>query len=237
MRLIDLRFFPLSRRGAARCDAPGRRAVRGAVVPRAARRYDAAMGIRKILFDRQSRLERGLLAAAGVMVLGALFLPIWEIYLQSQQYPEGIRMFIHARTLTGNLQSINILNHYIGMKPLSVEMFSEFTWLSPVLMLVGGALLVAAALGRRVFAWLAWLGLYVFDFGMLFDLFRWMNDWGHHLDPHAPMSIAPFTPPVLGFERVANFVIYSFPSWGGMLVVLASLFGLGAAWQAWRCSR
>lgn len=193
---------------------------------------------RRLFCGPMSRLERLGMAAMGVAVLTALILPIWWIYLWAPQYPEGLRVFIHARDLTGNVQGVNILNHYIGMKPLGVEMFPEFKWMSWVLGALGGTLLVVAAIGRRELILAGWLCVVGFDLFMLWDLWHWLYDWGHDLDPRAAMTIAPFTPPVLGFRQIANFVVYSLPSWGGLGVMLATMgVPLWAAWHFFRSWR
>lgn len=194
------------------------------------------MSLIAIFRGRMSPLERILLALGGVFVLSNLVLPIWRVYLRAPQYPEGLHMDIFARSLAGDIQNINILNHYVGMKPLSVDVFSEFRWMTPTLGALGLTILLAGLWGKRWGGACGWLALYAFDGFMLWDLFRWMYDWGHDLDPRAAMSLPPFTPPVLGFEQVANFTIFSFPSFGGSLIVVASLMGLYALWHAARSS-
>lgn len=178
---------------------------------------------------RLSRPERWLLVAAGGLVLTALVLPIWRFHLWAPQYPEGLKLDIFARTLGGPVQNINILNHYVGMKPLDPATFPEFRWLSPVLASLGGLLVAAGLAGRRELGWLAWLALLGFDAYMLFDLETWLYRWGHDLSPMAPIRFAPFTPPLLGYKQIANFAVFSYPSWGGAGVVLATLLGLYAA--------
>ena len=55
---------------------------------------------------------------AGLCVLSAVFLPIWRIELDAPQYPEGLALLIYANRLGGEVEIINGLNHYIGMKTL-----------------------------------------------------------------------------------------------------------------------
>jgi copper chaperone NosL len=167
-------------------------------------------------------------------MLLALAVPIWHVHLWAPQYPEGMDLLIHARTLSGNLQNINILNHYIGMKPIAVSAFPEFVWMTPALLALGSADLLAALVGRREAMLAAIAALFGFNAYMIGDLFRWMYDWGHTLDPHAAITVAPFTPPALGFKHIANFYVYSFPSFGGALVVLATLIGALALWHVVR---
>ena len=65
-----------------------------------------------------------LVAAAGLVMV--LFTPMWRIDLDAPQYPEGLRLTIYANGLRGNVDIINGLNHYIGMKTLHSEDFFEF---------------------------------------------------------------------------------------------------------------
>lgn len=190
--------------------------------------------LRRMFTGRLSAGERVLIAVAGLAVLLALVLPIWWIYLWAPQYPGGLNVLIHSRDLTGDIQNVNILNHYIGMKPLSVEMFPEFTWLTPVLGALGGTLLLVALFGRGELLLPAFLLLFAFDGYMLYDLGATLHDWGHNLDPRAPMTVDPFMPPVLGYKRIANFIVYSVPSWGGILVMLASALGVLLPWRRLR---
>lgn len=194
------------------------------------------MKLVRLWAGRLSPRERSLGLIAGVLVLLNLVLPIWEVLLRSQQYPEGLHLIIYARSLAGDLPAINTLNDIIGMKPLTVGSFAEFTWLSPVLAFVGLFLIGVSLLGRRVGMLVGWIVLWAFDGFMLWDFYRWMYQWGHDLDPRAPFKIAPFTPPLIGYEHVANFHIFSFPLWGGALIVIASLLGLYQLWYAVRSS-
>jgi copper chaperone NosL len=182
------------------------------------------------------RVERFLVCLAGILMLLACVLPLWQVNLRSQQYPEGLKLVIHAQHITGNVQSINILNHYIGMKPISDAAFPEFTWMMPALATLGVVLLLVSLLGRREGIFAGRLMLLGFDGYMLWDLYHWMYDWGHQLDPRAAIRVASFTPPLLGFKHVANFLVLSFPSWGGICVMLASFIGVYTLWYAVRQS-
>src|SRR5262249_25990282 len=78
--------------------------------------------------------ERALVVAAALM-LGAIFLlPLWNLTMFAPQYPDGLRMDIYSYKLEGgragqDIKEINILNHYIGMKDLAPEDFTEFKWM------------------------------------------------------------------------------------------------------------
>ena len=67
--------------------------------------------------------------------------------------------------------------------------------------------------------------LVLFSYFGLFSLgafYYRLHDYGHHLDPEAPIKVAPFSPPIIGHNRLANFDVYSYPGAGS---VLFTLFG------------
>jgi hypothetical protein len=91
----------------------------------------------------------------------------------------------------------------------------------------------AAAIGRMVS--LVDLGVLFLYFGAfsLGNFYFRLYTYGHDLDAHAPMTIAPFTPILLGSQRIANFVQTSLPQSGALLLGLFPLLVGAAMW----CSR
>src|SRR6185295_2666543 len=73
--------------------------------------------------------SRIIVAVASLSLIATYFIPVWFIFLLAPQYPEGLTMNIWLYKLTGQVEIINGLNHYIGMKHISVEMFPEFKFL------------------------------------------------------------------------------------------------------------
>ncbi|MGB5190299.1 MAG: hypothetical protein WBN54_09605, partial [Robiginitalea sp.] len=57
-----------------------------------------------------------------LFLLGLYFLPLWIIMLGAPQYPEPLGMNIHINGIRGvsefDVQNIDGLNHYIGMRTL-----------------------------------------------------------------------------------------------------------------------
>ena len=62
---------------------------------------------------------------ASLILVLSFFFPIWYIDLEAPQYPEGIGLEIWLNKITGrnpnDLNNINGLNHYIGMKVIEPE--------------------------------------------------------------------------------------------------------------------
>jgi len=98
--------------------------------------------------------SRVFLLVAIVLLVPALFLPLWHIDMEAQQFPEGLTLGIYATGLRGgglagnDLREINILNHYIGMRELRNEDFSEFNWLPFVVGVVVLLTLRAIVIGK-----------------------------------------------------------------------------------------
>lgn len=186
---------------------------------------------RRFLIEGQLTPRARLVAvAAGLALLAAAVLPLWQMTLISNQYPEGLRMRIYTYKLTGDLQEINTLNRYIGMRPLDAAAFPELRVL-PLIFGAGGLLcLLAAALRRRAITSLVLAGgllAGLLSMGiLLFELYR----YGHALDPRAPIDIAPFMPPPLGTSKLANFHVTTFLHLGSLLFILGLGGLVGALW-------
>ena len=118
--------------------------------------------------DRPLSLWSRLVVLAGVAVLIAgAFLPLWRIQLVAPQYAEGLTLDMYAYKIeAGNegqdLQEINTLNHYIGMKAIHEADFVEMQW-------IPFAIGVFALLGLRAVA-IGRIGSLV-DLGVLFFYF------------------------------------------------------------------
>ena len=133
--------------------------------------------------------SRVLLALAALGLVTTYFAPLWHIALKAPQYPEGLGMYIWSSRITGELRSINGLNHYIGMKEIHPEAIPELRLMPQIVAGLVALGLVAAAFGRRVglYAWTA-----LFGGGALIglvDFWRWGYDYGHHLDPEAALAL------------------------------------------------
>jgi len=144
-------------------------------------------------------------------------------------------MHIHVGSLQGatetDLNNINELNHYIGMKRIGTDAIPELgimPWI--VAALVGGGLLVAV-LGKRRPLYL-WLGVFG-GMGLvgLADFWRWEYDYGHNLDMAEAIIKIPgmsYQPPLIGSKQLLNFTATSWPGLGGIAAGAAFALGLTA---------
>jgi hypothetical protein len=160
---------------------------------------------------------------AGVLLLVAPLFPLWEITMLAQQFPEGIRMSIFAHKLVGgnggaDLQGINILNHYIGMREIRAQDFLEMKFI-PFALGLFFLLGLRTAVFARVHQMVDLLVLFIY-FGLfsLVAFYYRMYTFGHQLSPEAPFKVPPFTPPVFGHRHIANFDVYSYPGMGTYLL-------------------
>lgn len=177
-----------------------------------------------------TRNARIFAAAAGVALVLAVALPLWQMTMISNQYPEGLRVWIYTYKLTGDLQEINTLNHYIGMHPLAEEYFPELRIL-PFSFALGGLLcLLAAALKHRWITTLVLVGGGVSGLATMGVLIYRLYTYGHHLDPRAAIDIEPFMPPPIGINQLANFRVTTFFHLGSLLFILALIGLLAALW-------
>jgi hypothetical protein len=193
--------------------------------------------IPEYLDRRVSPWGRLMLAAGAVLMVVAIFLPLWQIHLVAPQYPEGLDMYIYAHKLVGgnegqDIVEINNLNHYIGMAPIRE---SDFTEMQVLPFFFGGFALLAlrAAVFARVGAVVDVAVLFVY-FGA-FSIYRFyyrLYSYAHNLDPKAPMDIDPFTPTLIGKKQIANFAQYSFPREASALLAVFLLLLVAAIWTS-----
>lgn len=187
--------------------------------------------LRQFLFQGQlTPKARILVASAGVAMLAVIFLPLWQMTMISNQYPEGLRLWIYSYKLTGDLQEINTLNHYIGMHSLDAAHFAELRIL-PYSFALGGLLcLLAAALPRRWVTALVLAGGVVSGFGSMAILLYELYSYGHDLDSKAAIKIKPFMPPPIGTNQLANFHVTSYFHVGSLLFIVAIVALAAALW-------
>lgn len=164
------------------------------------------------------RVALGLVA--GALVVSSLFLPLWQARLEAPQYPGGLTVVAYGDEVAGDVEEVDILNHYVGMRAFNPEDVTEMA-LWPLAVGVGLAAVVVATLaGRRWPGRLARFGLWMLPIGVLVDIQFRLYQYGHDLDPGAALRIPEFTPLVVGPTKVWNFVTWSRPGMG--LVAIAA---------------
>jgi hypothetical protein len=164
-----------------------------------------------------------LFTAAAILLLISLFLPWWQLTLHAPQYPKGLTVQAYVNRLSGDVDEIDGLNHYIGMRPLDEA--ASFERQISIIGIVGVSLLILAAVLVHN-RWAALLALPALLLPVIFlaDLQFWLANFGQNLDPTAPLSssVKPFIPPVLGEGVIAQFRTVSVPAAGLWLAFGAS---------------
>jgi copper chaperone NosL len=174
--------------------------------------------------NKMSTPSRIVVAIASLGLIATYFLPVWFIFLIAPQYPEGLTMNIWLNKITGQVDIINGLNHYIGMKHIKPEMFPEFTYLVYVVAFFMVLGLVVAITGKRKLLF-AYLILTVLGgVAAMVDFYQWGYDYGHNLDPKAAIQVPGlyYQPPLVGHKTLLNFDAYSYPDTGGWVVIVCA---------------
>lgn len=182
-------------------------------------------------------VTRIIIALSALIMVSAYFVPLWQILMWAPQYPEGLEMKIWIDNLTGNVKIISALNHYIGMRPIEVSMFPEFVFMKYIVGLLLGFGLITALMNRR-FMLFSYFGLIIVcGFAALVDFYLWGYDYGHNLDPTAPIVVPgmSYQPPLIGTKQLLNFTAFSGPDIGGWFFMVAGAMVLGAVvFERWK---
>lgn len=173
--------------------------------------------------------SRLLILAAALIMLALYFVPFWQILMWAPQYPEGLAMQIWVNKLSGDVEIINGLNHYIGMKHIKVEMFPEFRIMPYALAGLIGLGVLVAVVGRRFGLWFFCIAIIAVGIAGLYDFYLWGYDYGHNLDPNAAIKVPgmSYQPPLIGSKSLLNFLAYSGPDTGGWIMLTSGLLAIG----------
>lgn len=171
------------------------------------------------------KFSRILIMVFSLSLTAIYFVPIWQISLQAPQYPEGLGMKIWVNKMSGDLNTINGLNHYIGMKTIHPESIKELTVMPVVIAFFIITGLLVSLLNNRKFL-LIWIVLFLIS-GIvgLYDFYLWEYDYGHNLDPTAAIKIEGmnYQPPLIGSKDLLNFTATSLPDIGGYIFFITGL--------------
>lgn len=132
-------------------------------------------------------------------------------------------MKIWINTLTGNVKVISALNHYIGMRTIEVSMFPEFQYMIYLVGVLIGIGIATAVINKRFMLW-SYAGLIITaGLAALLDFYLWGYDYGHNLDPHAPIVVPgmSYQPPLIGTKQLLNFTAFSGPDIGGWIFIVS----------------
>ena len=150
-------------------------------------------------------------------------------------------MLIRVNAIDGmkenDLQSINSLNHYIGMRPIEAQRIPELRYMPWIVagLIVTGVLVAIVGRRRLLVAWVA--SFAALGLAGLYDFWRWGYDYGHNLDVENAIIAVPgmtYQPPVIGTKQLLNFTATSWPHVGGVLAGVAFALACAALVVAYR---
>ena len=168
--------------------------------------------------------SRILTALAALLLLLLFFLPLWKISLIAPQYPDGLSMYLYINDIKdghpGDIDNINIMNHYVGMRSIHAEDFKEFTYFPIVVVTMCALGLLAAFSANRkiIFIWVVLLAV-AGTLG-IYDFYLWEYDYGHNLSDEAPIKVPgqAYQPPLIGSKMLLNFNAISYPYYGAIFI-------------------
>lgn len=191
-----------------------------------------------------------LMIIGSALLLGLFIYPLWNIRLEAPQYPDPLGMDIYIAGIQGeeefDIQNIDGINHYIGMKKIPKP--SEMWEFNIFPLVIGGMAALGIVLGLLGFfkkispnwflGWLVLMGI----LGLLgmYDFNNWLIDYGTDLDPKAIIKLTDaegnplsYKPPLLGSQDILNFTAHSYPEKGAYMM----FFGMFLTLVAWIVGR
>ena len=138
--------------------------------------------------NKLNPISRILILISAVAMISAYYVPLWQILMWAPQYPEGLKMKIWINTLSGDVKIISALNHYIGMKHIEVSMFPEFNYMIYIVGTLIAIGVLTAIVNKRYMLIFYTAVILVTGITALVDFYLWGYDYGHNLDPTAPID-------------------------------------------------
>jgi copper chaperone NosL len=170
------------------------------------------------------------IAVSALLLVSAYYVPLWQILMWAPQYPEGLDMKIWINNITGDVKIISALNHYIGMKHIEVSMFPEFGYMIYIVAFVIALGLITALMNKRFLLIVYSVVILTCGFAALIDFYIWGYQYGHNLDPKAPIIVPgmSYQPPLIGTKQLLNFTAFSGPDIGGWIFLVAGVLALAS---------
>ena len=152
--------------------------------------------------------------------------PMWHFKFKAPQYPQGLELSVYLTKTTGDVTEIDIINHYIGMQKLELAAQNEKAMVPYILTALAVlSLMIGLSTNKKA---VRLLSLPIMGFPAVFVVifYYWLYQFGHNLDPAAPVDLTPFTPTILGTGIIGQFQTFALPASGFYLATLASVFVL-----------
>ena len=174
-----------------------------------------------------------LMIVGSILLLFLFVLPLWNIALEAPQYPDPLQINIYITKMTGDIQNINIMNHYVGMAKLPEKM-KEFELFPIVVIIMAIVGVIIGFIGKRKL-YMAWfIVMIILGSAGMYDFYKWEYEYGHNLNPKAAIKFPgqAYQPPLIGSKDILNFKAHSYPASGGYLLFLGMFMSLSAWYVA-----
>lgn len=181
----------------------------------------------EIPFFQQHLVIVALMSLGSLIMIASFFKPYWEMHLIAPQYPDGLHVYTYLDGVKGDTAEINELNHYIGMGKIesAAELERSIAWIAVLFLAIGGVIVGALRFNmHRIF----YFPPFLFLAGFLADFSYQMYQFGHNLDPNAPIKLEPFMPSLLGTGKIGQFTSTAYFSSGFWMAFAACLIFLFA---------
>jgi len=164
------------------------------------------------------------MGTAALLLLISIFLPYWKLTLHAPQYPGGLKVKIYVNRVAGDVEEVDKLNHYIGMRSMSEGATLERTLSIIIIGVIASLAIGAIFIHSPIAAFFAFPAI-LYPLIFLGDLYFWLWNFGTNLDPRAPLSssIKPFVPPLLGTGYVGQFKTVASWEIGLILAFISSI--------------
>ncbi|MBI2416725.1 MAG: hypothetical protein HYV28_02280 [Ignavibacteriales bacterium] len=181
-----------------------------------------------------NRISRSMMVISALLLLITFITPLWNISISAPQYPEGLGLEIWTSRIDGaqknDLRTINGLNHYIGMKRIEPDDIPELRYMPFIILFFFISALLIAFKGNTKTI-LLWLFLFSITGAIgLYDFYQWEYDYGHNLNPDAPIKVPGmnYQPPLLGSKQLLNINATSLPGIGAVAILISVMLAYTA---------
>jgi len=166
-----------------------------------------------------------------LLALPAPFLSMWDFYINAPIYGQKwLTVAIYPLAgVSGDVEEVNIVNHYVGLGPIGNEEIPEIIYLPyfyAAYITLAAITAISLQLKRKKPTLLLLLSGVILVASVYGYVYLWLYNYTHTIMPGAAFKIEPFDPPFIGEHRVANFIIRSYPGPSLILLTISAVIGI-----------
>ncbi len=163
-----------------------------------------------------------------VLPLIAIIFPLWTLNVHPAfMGKKWIKIdVVGYGVVEGPIDSLNIANHYVGLRDVKPEEMIELKVLPIIYPLSALFMYMYLFMDERRSKIGKYL-MFVVVVGIVLYFQYWLYRFGHSMDPElARIEIEPFTPYVVGYYKIANFEIFAYFNIGFFLLLIPLIVGI-----------